>query len=70
MVKRENRYPEGQYTVIIMVTCKGLDNNRLRELCSENYCEDGIVPHNFTNKFQPLHINVNKVNKGLYPEHV
>ena len=39
MVKRENGYPEEQYTFIIMDTFKGQDNDRLRELCSENYCE-------------------------------
>ena len=43
-----------------MDTFKGQDNDRLRELCSENYCEVAIVPYNLTNKFPPLDISVNK----------
>ena len=70
MVKRENGYAEGQYAVIIMNTFKGQDNKRLRELCSENYSEVVIVPHNLTNKFQPLDISVYKAAKTFYPEHV
>ena len=58
MVKRENGYPEEQYAVIIMDTFKGQGSDRLREFCSENYCEVVIVPHNLTNKFQPLDISV------------
>ena len=63
MVKSGNRYPDEQYAFIIMDTFKGLDNDRLRELCSENYCEVVIVPHNLTKKFQPLDISVNKAAK-------
>ena len=65
MVQRENGYPEEQYALIIMETFKGQDNDRLRELCSENYCETVIVPHNLTNKFQPLDIRVNKAAKAF-----
>ena len=65
MVKRENGYPEEQYALIIMDTFKGQDNDRLRELCYENYCEVVIVPHNLTNKFQPLDISVNKAAKAF-----
>ena len=43
----------------------GQDNDRLRELCSESYCEVVIVPHNLTNKFQPLDISVSKVAKAF-----
>ena len=46
-----------------MDTFKGQDNDRLRELCSENYCEVVIVPHNLTKKFEPLDIRVNKAAK-------
>ena len=46
-----------------MDTFKGQYNDRLRELCSENYCEVAIIPHNWTNKFQPLDIGVNKAAK-------
>ena len=63
MVKIESGYPEEQYALIILDTFKGQDNDRLRELCSENYCEVAIVPHNLTNKFQPLDISVNKAAK-------
>ena len=65
MVQRENGYPEEQYALIIMDTFKGQDNNRLRELCSENYCEVVIVAHNLTNKLQPLDFSVNKVAKAF-----
>ena len=37
MVKRENGYPEENNGLIIIDTFKGQDNDRLRELCSENY---------------------------------
>ena len=63
MVKRENGYPEDQYLLIIMDTFKGQDNDRLTELCSENYCEVVIVPHNLPNKFLHLDISVNKAAK-------
>ena len=48
-----------------MDSFKGQDNDRLRERCSENYCEVVIVPHNLTNKFQPLDISVNKAAKAF-----
>ena len=63
MVKRENGYPEEQYVFIIMDSFKGQDNDRLRELCSENYCEDVTVRHNLTSKLHPLDISVNKAAK-------
>ena len=63
MVKREKRYPEDQYAFKIMDSFKGQDNDRLRELCSENYCEDVTVRHNLTSKFHPLDISVNKAAK-------
>ena len=65
MVKRENGHPEEQYILIIMYTFKGQDNDRLRELCSENYYEVVILPHNLTSKFQPLDISVNKAAKAF-----
>ena len=63
MLKRENGYPEEQYALIIMDTFKGQENDRLRKLCAESHCEVAIVPHNLTNKFQPLDISVNKAAK-------
>ena len=65
MVERENGHPEEQYALIIMDTFKGQDNDRLKELCSENYCEVAIVPHNITKKFQPLDISVNRAAKAF-----
>ena len=47
-----------------MDTFKGQDNDRLRELCSENYCEVVIVPH-LTNKFTPLDISIYKAAKAF-----
>ena len=52
MVKRGSRYPDEQYALIIMDTFKGQDNDRLIELCSENYCEVVIVPHNLNKRYQ------------------
>ena len=43
-----------------MDTFKGQDNDTLRKLCSKNNCNVVIVPHNLTNKFQPLVLSVNK----------
>ena len=60
MTKEENDYPEEQHSLIIMDTFKGKGNDTLKELCSKNNCEIVIVPHNLTNKSQPLDISVNK----------
>ena len=48
-----------------MDTFKGQDSDRLKELCSENYCKVVIVPHNLTNKFPSLDISVNKAAKAF-----
>ena len=48
-----------------MDTFKGQDNDSLKELCSKNNCIVVIVPHNLTNKFQPLDISVNKAAKAF-----
>ena len=64
-VKQENGYPEEQHSLVIMDTFKGQDNDTLKELFSENYCEVVIVPHNLTNKFHPLDISVNKAAKAF-----
>ena len=65
MVEGENGYPEEQYALIIMETFKDQDNDRLRELCSENHREVVIVPHNLTNKSQPLDISAIKAAKAF-----
>ena len=46
--------PGEQMSLVIMDTFGGQDNDDLKKLCAENYCQVVIVPHNLTNKFQPL----------------
>ena len=48
-----------------MDTFKVQDNDTLKELCSQNNCKVVIVPHNLTQKFQPLDISVNKAAKAF-----
>ena len=57
--KKELGYPEEQYSLIIMDTFKGQDNEAMKSLCNKNNCELVIVPHNLTNKFQPLDLTIN-----------
>ena len=52
-----------------MDTFKGQDNDEVTKLCRKNNCALIIVPHNLTNKFQPLDITVNKPAKS-YTEQV
>ena len=56
-VKKENRCPNEQYSLIVMDTFKAQDNDTLKKVA--------IVPHNLTHKFQPLDISVNKAAKAL-----
>ena len=58
--KKELGYPEEQYSLIIMDTFKGQDNDAMKILCNKNNCELVIVPHNLTNKFQPLDLTINQ----------
>ena len=58
--KKEQGYPSEQYSLIIMDTFKGQDNDAIKSLCEKNYCELVIVPHNLTNKFQPLDLTINQ----------
>ena len=64
-VKKENRYPNEQYSLIVMDNFKGQDNDTLKELSSQNNCEVVLVPHNLTHTFQPLDISVNKAAKAF-----
>ena len=64
-IKHEKGYPSEQFSLIIMDTFKGQDNDTLKDLCRENNCAVVIVPHNLTNKFQPLDISVNKAAKAF-----
>ena len=43
-----------------MDTFKGQDNEAMKSLCNKNNCELVIVPHNLTNKFQPLDLTINQ----------
>ena len=43
-----------------MDTFKGQDNEAMRSFCNKNNCELVIVPHNLTNKFQPLDLTINQ----------
>ena len=47
-----------------MDTFGGQDNARIGDLCEENTTSTTIVPHNLTNKFQPLDLSVNKSAKS------
>ena len=64
-MKEEYGYPEEQKSLIIMDTFKRQDNPTLEALCESNHCEIVIVPHNLTNKFQPLDLTVNKPAKSF-----
>ena len=61
-------YPKEQMSLVIMDTFKGQDNDELRKLCMSNNCEVAILPHNLTNKFQPLDLSVNKAAKAFISE--
>ena len=52
-------------SLIVMDTFKGQDNEEVAKLCRKNNCALIIVPHNLTNKFQPLDITVNKPAKSF-----
>ena len=64
-MKQENGVPQEQHSLVIMDTFKGKDNDILKEFCSKNRCEIVIVPHNLTNKFQPLDLTINKAAKAF-----
>ena len=57
--------PLEQHALIIIGTFKGQDNDTLRKLCAENNCDFVIVPHNLSNKFQPLDLSVSKAAKSF-----
>ena len=63
--KRSKSYPLEQHASTIMDTFRGQDNDALKKLCAENNCDVVIVPHNSTNKSQPLDLSVNKAAKSF-----
>ena len=58
--KIELGYPQEQFSLIIMDTFNGQDNEEIKYLCLKNNCELVIVPHNLTNKFHPLDLTINQ----------
>ena len=50
-------------SLIIIDTFKGQGNDVILDLWEKDMCQVVIVPHNFTNKFQPLDITLNKLVK-------
>ena len=64
-VKGSLKYPKEQMSFIIMKIFKGQDNDVIYGICQNNFCQVLIVPHNLTNRFQPLDITVNKQAKSF-----
>ena len=58
--RKELGYPEEQQSLIIMDTFKRQVNEEMKLLYLKNNCQLVIVPHNLTNKFQPLDISINQ----------
>ena len=52
-------------SLVIEDTFKGQDNDVILDLCQNHFCQVVIVPHNLTNRFQPLEITVNKPAKSF-----
>ena len=63
--KEELGYRKEQYSMIVMDTFKGQDNVEVKALCFKIDCELVIVPHNLTNKLQPLDISINQKAKNF-----
>ena len=63
--KKELGYPEDQRSLIIVDTFKGQGNEEMKRLCAKNNCDLIIIPHNLTNKFQPLDISINQSARNL-----
>ena len=64
-VKEDLNYPKEQTLLIIMDTFKGQGNKVIMDFFKENFYHVLIIPHNLTNKFQPLDITVNKPAKSF-----
>ena len=64
--KEDMAYPKEQISLVIRDTFKGQDNDDLRELSAKNYCEIEIIPHNLTDKFQPLDLSVKKLQRHTF----
>ena len=66
MNKEKQEYPKEQGLLIIMDKLKSSNIDILKKLCSRNNCKVMMVPHNLTNKFQPMDISVNKTAKNFF----
>ena len=55
-------------SLVIMDTFKRQDNEEVAKVCRENNCVLIILPHNLTNKFQPLDITFSKAAKSFIKE--
>ena len=44
---------------------KRQDNDVIPDLCQKHFCEGFIVPHNLTNRLQPLDITINMPAKSF-----
>ena len=58
-------YQKEQMSLVIKDTFKGQDINDLGELCAKRNWEIVIIPHNLTNKFQPLDPGLGKLLVGV-----
>ena len=64
-IKEEKGLLQEQNLLVIVGTFKGQGNGIIKEFCPKNSCENVIVPHNLTNKFQPLDFTANKTAKAF-----
>ena len=65
---KEQGYPEEQRSLIITDTFKGQENDEMKRRSTNNKCELAIVPHNVTNKFQPLENSNSKIEIKKFKE--
>ena len=63
--KKELGCQKDQRSLIIMDTFIAQENEEMKQLCAKNNCELVIVPHNLTNRTQPLNITINLSTKKL-----
>ena len=68
IVLQTKGYSNEQMSLVIMDTFKRQDNEEVAKVCRENNCFLIIVPHNLTNKFQPLDITFSKAAKSFIKE--
>ena len=67
-VHQTNSYSNAKMSLVTMDTFKGQANEAVAKLCCENSCVLILVPHNLTNKFQPLDVTFNKPVKSFIKE--